>query len=135
MDGWLRFNNSNINNIKYNTTRLRSIPKAMKLPIAIASSVAAAVATASSSSCRFAQQFTCADFADRASREAYLDRVAEWEGRFAVPGVGYDAGSGYTYDGHPIEYGTGQLYGEPHMFSAPSKGEKEWPITLEHISV
>jgi hypothetical protein len=102
--------------------------KKMKLPIAIVSSVAAAVAAANdkgsaSSSCRFAQKYTCSDFADRAVRESYLDQVVEWESHFAVPGVGYDAASGYTYDGHPIEYATGNLFGEPHMFSAPSKGE------------
>jgi hypothetical protein len=34
-----------------------------------------------------------------------------WEGQFAQPGIGYDALSGYTYDGHPIDYDTGELYG------------------------
>lgn len=102
--------------------------KNMKLPIAIVSGVAAAVAAASdkgstSSSCRFAQKYTCSDFADRTVRESYMDHIIEWESHFAVPGIGYDAASGYTYDGHPIEYSTGNLYGEPHMFSAPSKGE------------
>lgn len=47
--------------------------------------------------------------------------VAHWEGMFAKPGIGYDAKSGYTYDGHPLNYSDGSLYGEPHLFSAPSK--------------
>lgn len=28
---------------------------------------------------------------------------------------------GYTYDGHPLNYADGALFGEPHLFSAPSK--------------
>lgn len=44
-----------------------------------------------------------------------------WEGKFAQAWIGYDGASGYTYDGHPLNYGTGELYGEPHLFSAPSK--------------
>lgn len=43
------------------------------------------------------------------------------EGQFAQPGVAYDSVSGYTYDGHPLDYDTGRLYGAPHLFSAPSK--------------
>jgi hypothetical protein len=45
----------------------------------------------------------------------------EFEGRFAKPGIAYDLNSGYTYDGHPLDYNTGKLFGEPHLFSAPSK--------------
>lgn len=77
--------------------------------------------SAETSSCRFATQFKCSDFQDPKKVDEYLHNVAVWEGNFAKPGIGYDAKSGYTYDGHPINYQTGELYGEPHLFSAPSK--------------
>jgi hypothetical protein len=72
-------------------------------------------------SCRFAKNFQCEDFKNPSKVEEYLSSVMYWEGQFAQPGVSYDPASGYTYDGHPIEYGTGELWGEPHLFSAPSK--------------
>jgi hypothetical protein len=72
-------------------------------------------------SCRFAPNFSCDDFKSESKIHEYLDYVATWEGKFAVPGIGYDGKSGYTYDGHPLNYETGELYGEPHLFSAPSK--------------
>ena len=80
-----------------------------------------AVAGAASSSCRFAKNYQCSDFNDKQKVDEYLDLVVTWEGQFAQPGVSYDPASGYSYDGHPIDYKTGELYGEPHMFSAPSK--------------
>lgn len=51
----------------------------------------------------------------------YLDSIIQWENKFAQPGVAYDAATGYTYDGHPLNYDTGDLYGDPHLFSASSK--------------
>eukprot|EP00981_Chlorochromonas_danica_P007263 scaffold1623_cov165-Ochromonas_danica.AAC.15 len=73
-------------------------------------------------SCQFAHLFDCKDFLQSPQRvQDYLDNVMKWEGEFAQPGVGYDPLSGHTYDGHPIDYQTGELYGEPHLFSAPSK--------------
>lgn len=74
-----------------------------------------------SSSCRFALDFTCKDFKNPSVVREYLHHVMKWESNFAQPGVAYDAQSGYTYDGHPINYQTGELFGEPHLFSAPSK--------------
>lgn len=72
-------------------------------------------------SCRFAQSYTCQDFSSPDVVNKYLEEVMDWEGRFAQPGIAYDPLTGYTYDGHPIDYDTGELYGEPHPFSAPSK--------------
>lgn len=72
-------------------------------------------------SCRFAKEFSCSDFKNPYYVQQYLNNVIHWESKFAQPGVGYDAASGYTYDGHPLDYKTGQLYGEPHLFSASSK--------------
>jgi len=92
------------------------------------------------SSCRFALDYECADFflhqdhniqlsgnekdqyaVNQKTIDDYLSHVMKWEGQFAQPGIGYDAKSGYTYDGHPLNYTTGALYGDPHLFSAPSK--------------
>jgi hypothetical protein len=72
-------------------------------------------------SCRFAKDFTCADFQSPAKVQKYLSSVMTWENKFAQPGIGYDVASGYTYDGHPLNYKTGELYDTPHLFSAPSK--------------
>ncbi len=81
----------------------------------------ASVAASASNSCRFAKDFTCDSFQNKDKIDEYLSNVAKWEGQFAQPGIGYDPSSGYTYDGHPLNYTTGELYGEPHLFSAPSK--------------
>jgi hypothetical protein len=72
-------------------------------------------------SCRFASKFSCEDFQSESKIDQYLNNVMTWEGQFGQPGIGYDPASGYTYDGHPLNYTTGALYGEPHLFSAPSK--------------
>jgi hypothetical protein len=80
------------------------------------------VASAVSPSCRFALEYVCDDFVSNPLNiDEYLNQVMKWEGNFAQPGVGYDSLSGYTYDGHPLNYSSGGLYGEPHLFSAPSK--------------
>jgi hypothetical protein len=71
--------------------------------------------------CRFATNYQCADFFNPKVVDEYMSHVMKWEGQFAQPGIGYDTKSGYTYDGHPLNYTTGGLYGEPHLFSAPSK--------------
>lgn len=71
--------------------------------------------------CRFAPDYQCSDFSDDAYIKSYMEKVMDWEGKFASPGVGYDPSTGHSYDGHPLDYNTGELYGEPHLFSAPSK--------------
>ncbi len=71
--------------------------------------------------CRFAKNYQCEDFSNPKVIDEYLSHVARWEGQFAQPGIGYDGKSGYSFDGHPLNYSTGGLYGEPHLFSAPSK--------------
>ena len=84
---------------------------------------ASLIGVSAKSGCRFAKKYSCSDFFSDEKLNDYLDEVATWEGEFAKPGIGYDAASGYTYDGHPINYQTGELYGVPHLFSAPSKGK------------
>jgi len=44
-----------------------------------------------------------------------------WEGNFHSPGIGYDAATGLTFDGHGIDYTTGGLADPLHYWSAPSK--------------
>jgi hypothetical protein len=85
----------------------------------------AAVVAAADNACRFATDYSCSlfrsfDLNNDKIISDYLDLVMEYEGQgFAQPGVGYDPKTGYTYDGHPINYKDGNLYGEPHLFSAP----------------
>jgi len=43
------------------------------------------------------------------------------ERRFYQPGVSYDAETGLTFDGHPIDRATGELAGAPRNWSAASK--------------
>lgn len=76
---------------------------------------------AKKATCRFAKEYSCKDFQSAYNVDQYLKNVIHWESKFAQPGVGYDPASGYTYDGHPLNYQTGELYGEPHTFSASSK--------------
>jgi hypothetical protein len=94
--------------------------------LAVLASVVA-VALAANNACRFAPDYTCELLKSRDLNSDkiindYLELVVTYEGQgFAQPGIGYDAKTGYTYDGHPINYKDGTLYGEPHLFSAPSK--------------
>ena len=72
--------------------------------------------------CRFAPLFSCDSLTnDDEVASVYEKLVMLFEGQFIRPGIGYDAATGYTYDGHPLDYATGELWGEPHLFSAPSK--------------
>eukprot|EP01012_Entosiphon_sulcatum_P042783 TRINITY_DN5687_c0_g1_i1.p1 TRINITY_DN5687_c0_g1~~TRINITY_DN5687_c0_g1_i1.p1 ORF type:complete len:527 (-),score=79.40 TRINITY_DN5687_c0_g1_i1:42-1601(-) len=71
--------------------------------------------------CRFAPQFNCSAFADPDARRAFLQAVVSWEADFHSPGVGYNEATGFTYDGHPIDFESGDLAGQVHDFSAPSK--------------
>lgn len=84
-------------------------------------------------SCRFANEFTRDQllFSEEA-RQQYLENVMYWEGKFAQDGIGLNFASGYTYDGHPIDYTSGEITGEPHLFSAPSKESLHVSI-LAHI--
>lgn len=51
----------------------------------------------------------------------FVRRVIKSEGKFHQDGIAYNAESGLTYDGHPIDFNTGQLREKPHNWSAPSK--------------
>lgn len=97
-------------------------PRALSILLAFVISVGTlSVAAAGKGACQFARSFNCEDFHSQDRVDEYLHNVMKWEGQFAQPGIGYDAQSGYTYDGHPIDYKSGELSGDPHLFSAPSK--------------
>lgn len=90
--------------------------------VAGTSAVAAAPSTAAAP-CpwRYALNYTCADLQTVSGRASFLHAMATAESSFHSPGVGYDQRTSFTYDGHPLNYSTGGLYGLPHTFSAPSK--------------
>jgi hypothetical protein len=72
--------------------------------------------------CHFAINFTTKDLLQNSvKRNQFLNLVMEYEGKFNQPGVGYNGNSGHTYDGHGINYTTGELEGQPRSFSAASK--------------
>jgi hypothetical protein len=57
-----------------------------------------------------------------AANDRFALRAAAAEAAFHAPGVGYNGASGFTYDGHGIDYASGGLApGTLHEFSAPSK--------------
>ncbi|RYY35038.1 hypothetical protein EON62_02815, partial [archaeon] len=78
--------------------------------------------------CHFARDYSCAAFgastlsAPSSAAAAFMLQTMQAEGAgFHQPGIGYEPVTGMTYDGHPLAYGNGTLYGTPHEFSAPSK--------------
>ncbi|MBI4971211.1 MAG: 6-phosphogluconolactonase, partial [Candidatus Omnitrophica bacterium] len=71
---------------------------------------------------RFAPEFKAEDLIGKKElADAYLRKLLYWEGQFHQPGIAYNAGSGLTYDGHSIDFETGELRGGPRNWSAASK--------------
>ena len=52
---------------------------------------------------------------------SFLDELARRERPFYRPGVAFDGATGMTYDGHGIDFETGELRGAPRNWSAASK--------------
>jgi hypothetical protein len=72
--------------------------------------------------CRFADLFTIDDLIqnrDNAIHRFKMD-MCLWEGKFGY-GVGYNHEIGITYDGHMIDYTTGDLHENLHFWTAASK--------------
>ena len=70
----------------------------------------------------YPRQYSCQQLLQsEEALEQFLAAAAFQEGYFGEYGVGIDEETGYTYDGHPLNYDTGELESEPHLFSAPSK--------------
>ncbi len=53
--------------------------------------------------------------------QRFMDRVVRRERAFYRPGVGYDGATGMTFDGHDVDWKTGELRGTPRPVSAASK--------------
>eukprot|EP01114_Cavostelium_apophysatum_P006357 TRINITY_DN1762_c0_g1_i1.p1 TRINITY_DN1762_c0_g1~~TRINITY_DN1762_c0_g1_i1.p1 ORF type:complete len:513 (+),score=91.94 TRINITY_DN1762_c0_g1_i1:144-1682(+) len=72
--------------------------------------------------CRFAGLFSPQEILeDSKVQYDFIEHVAFWEGHFHQDGIGMNLQSGLTYDGHPLNYSTGEAVGTPHLFSASSK--------------
>ena len=75
-----------------------------------------------SSTCRFADLFTIDDLVH--NRQDAIHRLkmhmCAWEGRFGN-GVGYNHQTGITFDGHKIDYTTGDLHENLQFWTAASK--------------
>jgi len=78
-----------------------------------------------SCSCRFAKKFTKEMLlTSEDARNKFLMCVFQKEANFHVNRVGYNSNTGFTYDGHVLNYVTGNLSTAPgalHDFSAASK--------------
>jgi len=80
------------------------------------------ILASSQPSCRFANEYTQEQLvANVTARSQYYESIMYWEGKFMQDGVGFNLASGITYDGHPLNFTTGELYDTPHLFSASSK--------------
>jgi len=72
--------------------------------------------------CRYAGFYTSQELLfNETSRNQFIENMMVFEGNFHKHGVGYNSKTGLTYDGHPINYTTGELALVPHPFSASSK--------------
>jgi hypothetical protein len=90
------------------------------LALAFIAVVACTVARADET-CRYAPTFTTNDIATNETvRLSFLETHASMEKYFMLY-AGLDPSTQMTRDGHPLSIETGKLFGEPHMFSAPSK--------------
>ncbi|KAF2071198.1 hypothetical protein CYY_007484 [Polysphondylium violaceum] len=79
--------------------------------------------SSNSNACRFAPLYSMNDILENEeSINSFIENVLYWEGNFQTDGVGINIATGYTYDGHALDYSTGEIasYGL-HNFSAPSK--------------
>ncbi|EGC39213.1 hypothetical protein DICPUDRAFT_75224 [Dictyostelium purpureum] len=72
------------------------------------------------STCRFAPTYTLNDILYN-NNQSFINDIIYWEGNFHQDGAGINFACGYTYDGHALNYTTGELANPLHNFSAPSK--------------
>jgi hypothetical protein len=72
--------------------------------------------------CRFAKQVSIDRLLnDNSYQHQFIMNMTYWEGKFATDGIGLDIKSGLTFDGHGIDYNSGELHDPQHTFSAASK--------------
>jgi len=94
------------------------------LLVVLLCAICATVASQSSTpNCRFALSYTLEELWDNPTlQDQFLDDVMYWEGNFAKNYVGLNVHAGLTYDGHGLNYTTGELgQGLLHYWSAASK--------------
>ncbi|KAM9972183.1 hypothetical protein ACTFIW_003540 [Dictyostelium discoideum] len=82
--------------------------------------ISAIVNVNSQTTCRFAPTYTLNDIIN-SNNQSFINDVLFWEGNFHSNQVGVNYECGYTYDGHELNYITGELDSPLHEFSAPSK--------------
>ncbi|MBI1870241.1 MAG: hypothetical protein HYS07_03505 [Chlamydiae bacterium] len=71
---------------------------------------------------RFSQKFSQQDLVSNAQqRKEFIEKILQWEAKFHQGGIGYNEKSGLTYDGHAIDFSTGELIGGPRNWTAASK--------------
>jgi hypothetical protein len=72
--------------------------------------------------CRYVDKYSISELlSNEGKRQQFLMEMAHWEGKFNVHKLGLNVLSGLTYDGHGINYVTGELHDPAHGFSAASK--------------
>ncbi|CAF1572752.1 unnamed protein product, partial [Adineta ricciae] len=72
--------------------------------------------------CRFAELFTIDNLVNNRNDAIHRFKMhmCLWEGKFGY-GVGYNHGTGITFDGHKIDYTTGDLHDNLQYWTAASK--------------
>ncbi|MBI4372266.1 MAG: DUF89 family protein, partial [Candidatus Omnitrophica bacterium] len=71
---------------------------------------------------RFAPDYSAQDLLQgKGVTDEYIGKVMYWEGKFHQAGIAFNGKSGLTYDGHSIDFKTGELIGGPRNWSASSK--------------
>jgi hypothetical protein len=85
--------------------------------------------------CRFANDFT-QDQLLRSSdaRQKFIEAIMYWEGQFHQPYVGYNPVFGLTYDGHAINYTTGEPIQPLHFWTAASKESVHLMLLAQSIN-
>lgn len=63
----------------------------------------------------------------------FMDNVARRESHAQAPGVMHDHETGLTFDGHAIDFATGQLVGGPRNWSAPSKESLDITLLVKAV--
>lgn len=94
---------------------------ALSAAIVVTTILCCVPSTYADDACRFAPLYNASDIANNATiRHRFLEAHASME-KFFMINAGLDNATQMTRDGHRLSIETGELFGHPHMFSAPSK--------------
>mmetsp|Transcript_29635 Transcript_29635/g.45797 ORF Transcript_29635/g.45797 Transcript_29635/m.45797 type:complete len:515 (-) Transcript_29635:296-1840(-) len=75
--------------------------------------------SSSSCPCQFAGSFSISNLTTEEEQQRLMGCVVEWESNFG--NIGYNHNNGMTFDGHELDYTTGELAPPLHYWSAASK--------------